>query len=284
MVSYPLDRRRRIGLHLGLRQDVLDFKAEDTLSLTFSPQNKSYWSMSRLEYVFDNSIVRMTNIREGFRWKVYAEYLKGLGGEAKGGFYNLGVDFRYYKRLYRNSIFAIRVASAHSEGDQHVLYFLGGVDGWLSPRSSTTPPDPGENYAFQALASPLRGYEQNARNGNSYGLVNMELRVPILNTFLKRPIQSSFLRNMQLCGFTDAGSAWNGWLPNSSNTSRTYNLTSVQTPVYLQLNSQQSHGFAVGYGAGLRTTLLGYFARVDAAWNIEGRRKPIWYVAIGLDF
>jgi hypothetical protein len=282
--GYPLDRRRRIGATLGLRQDVLDFKAEDTLSLTFSPQSKSYWIMSRLEYVFDNSIVRVTNIREGFRWKVYGEYLYGLSGVNKGGFFNMGADFRYYKRLYRNSIFALRLSTAHSEGNQHVLYFMGGVDGWLIPRSGNTPPVNDQNYAFQAISTPLRGYEQNARNGNSYGLVNMEVRVPILSTVLRRPIQSTFLRNLQVCGFTDAGSAWNGWLPNSENTSRNYYLSSVQTPVALQVTSFQAGGLAMGYGAGLRSTLLGYFARVDAAWNIDGRKKPILYVAIGLDF
>lgn len=282
--AYPLDRRRRINGTLGLRQDVLDFKAEDTLSLTFSPQTKTYWAMSRLEYVFDNSITPVTNIREGFRWKVYGEYLLGLSKSNKGGFYNLGLDFRYYKRLYRNAIFAARISSAHSEGNQHILYFLGGVDGWLTPRSSNTPPDPGQNYAFQALASPLRGYEQNARNGNSYALANLELRVPVLTTFLRRPIQSTFLRNLQLCGFTDAGSAWNGWLPDAANTTRVYNLSSVQTPVRLQVQAFQSSGLAMGYGTGLRSTVLGYFARVDAAWNIDGRKTPIWYVAIGMDF
>ncbi len=283
-VAYPLDRRRRIGANLGIRQDVLDFKAEDTLSLTFSPQTKTYWALSRLEYVFDNSIVRATNIREGFRWKVYGEYLLGLSKSNKGGFYNLGIDFRYYKRIYRDAIFAARISSAHSEGNQHILYFLGGVDGWLTPRSLSTPPDPSQTYAFQALATPLRGYEQNARNGNAYALTNLELRVPLLTTFLRRPINSTFLRNLQLCGFADAGSAWNGWLPDAANTARNYTLSSVQTPVTLNVTSFQSGGLAMGYGTGIRSTLLGYFARVDAAWNIEGRKKPIWYVAIGLDF
>ncbi len=34
----------------------------------------------------------------------------------------------------------------------------------------------------------------------------------------------------------------------------------------------------------MRTTLLGYFVRVDAAWNIEGIRKPLWYLSFGTDF
>jgi hypothetical protein len=286
--GYPLDRRRRIGLTLGLRKDVLDFKAEDTFSLSFSPRATSNWVMSRLEYVFDNSIMPVTNIREGFRWKAYGEFFNTIGkvneniGKS-GGFYNLGIDFRYYKRLYRNSILAVRLASAHSEGNQHILYYLGGVDGWLVPEQSTRPSSPDQNYAFQALGTSLRGYKQGDRNGNSYALMNLELRIPILSTILNRPIQSSFLRNLQLCGFSDAGSAWNGWLPNTENVARTYNLNSVQTPVTLQVNTP-SDGVALGYGTGIRTTVLGYFARLDAAWNIDGRTKPIWYFALGLDF
>lgn len=286
--AYPLDRRRRIGLTLGFRKDVLDFKAEDTFSLSFSPRATSNWLMTRLEYVFDNSIVRVTNIREGFRWKVYAEGFSTIGkvseniGKA-GGFYNLGADFRYYKRIYRDNILAVRLATAHSEGNQHILYYLGGVDGWLVPDQSTRPASTDQNYAFQALGTSLRGYKQGDRNGNAYALINLELRVPVLTTILNRPIQSSFLRNLQLCGFTDAGNAWNGWLPNTENVARAYNLSSVQTPVTLKINTA-SDGVAMGYGAGIRSTVLGYFARLDAAWNVDGRKKPIWYFALGMDF
>ncbi|MFD2919451.1 hypothetical protein ACFS6H_07035 [Terrimonas rubra] len=44
--------------------------------------------------------------------------------------------------------------------------------------------------------------------------------------------------------------------------------------------------FAGGYGFGARTTLLGYFLRVDAAWEMNGffHTKPKWYFGIGFDF
>ena len=283
-VSYPLDRRRRIDANIGIRQDVLNFKAEDTLSLSLSPKTKSYWGMSRLEYVFDNSVSPVTNIREGFRYKFYGEYLYGFSKENKGGFYNFGADFRYYQKLYKHSIVALRVATAHSEGDKHILYFLGGTDGWINPVQGTTPPVTDEHYAFQATVSPLRGYDQNARNGNSYAVANLELRIPVFSTFFKKPINSTFLRNLQVVGFTDAGSAWNGLLPNTSNTTRNYLLNGITTPVSLNVAKVTDAGFAMGYGAGLRSTLLGYFLRVDAAWNIEGLTQPIIYVSIGLDF
>ena len=44
--------------------------------------------------------------------------------------------------------------------------------------------------------------------------------------------------------------------------------------------------FAGGYGFGMRSTLLGYFLKLDAGWPMNGifRGKPIYYFALGLDF
>ncbi len=43
---------------------------------------------------------------------------------------------------------------------------------------------------------------------------------------------------------------------------------------------------ASGYGFGARSTLLGYFVRFDAAWQMDGffKGKPQFYLALGLDF
>ena len=283
-VAYPLDRIRRIGLNLGLRQDVLDFKAEDSLSLSLAPRISNYWLQSRAEYVFDNSLSPVTNIRYGFRYKVFAEYMYGLSSSNKGGFYDFGVDFRYYQPIYKHIIFAARLAGAHSDGNQHILYFLGGTDDWIGAKTANIPINNTQNYAFQASETSLRGYDLNARNGNTYAVGNFEVRVPVITTLFQRPIQSSLLRNLQLVPFIDAGDAWNGILPNSVNTSRNYSLNAPGNPVSLQVNVPNIEGLAVGYGAGLRTTLLGYFLRVDAAWNVDGRTKPIWYVSLGTDF
>jgi len=44
--------------------------------------------------------------------------------------------------------------------------------------------------------------------------------------------------------------------------------------------------FAGGYGFGARSTLLGYFLRLDVGWEMNGffRGTPIWHVAMGVDF
>jgi hypothetical protein len=289
--SYPLDRVRSIRFHTALRQDKLVEKVRDTFSLFQQvPNTSNYTSLSRLEYVFDNTISPVLNIRNGSRFKVYAEELYGLNHGNKNC-YNIGADIRNYQKLYKNFILANRLAYAHSDGTSEVEYLMGGVDNWIAPQSdaNATQP-PGGNYGFQTLATPLRGYKQYARVGNNFAVLNTELRLPVLTTFLKKPIQSAILKNLQVVGFVDAGTAWKGFLPDAESMNSTYYFPTLNSPpsgannVFLQLTVPNAGGLAVGYGAGLRTSLFGYFVRLDAAWNIEGIKKPVIYFALGGDF
>jgi hypothetical protein len=291
--SYPLDRVRSIRFHSAVRQDRLIEKSTDTLSLTYEvPNTDNYTSMNRLEYVFDNTISPATNILNGTRFKFYGEYLQGFGKSGKNC-YNLGFDIRNYWKLYKNVILATRLAYAHSDGSSMVQYLVGGVDNWISPKQSANAGmAPDENYGFQAMTVPMRGYLQYGRTGNNFALMNNEVRIPVITTFMKRPIQSAILRNLQVVAFLDAGGAWKGFLPDAGNMDATYSYPSRRTPtppgqkqnVSLTLTVPGSGGLAMGYGAGLRTSLFGYFARMDCAWNIDGSKKPIVYFALGTDF
>lgn len=83
-----------------------------------------------------------------------------------------------------------------------MIYYLGGVEGGISPRfNKTTPINTNNNYAFQSLATDLRGFNQNIRNGNSVVLLNAEFRMPLFTTFSNTPIRSQFLKNFQLITF-----------------------------------------------------------------------------------
>lgn len=283
--SYPLDKLRSIRMHLGFRQDVTDYKAQDYPGLTFLERDQQYWAVSRAEYVYDNTLNPTLNIWFGLRYKIYTEYMYRLS-KPGGGFYNIGADIRYYKKLYKNIILASRLAYAHSAGNERVSYVMGGVDNWLFPRQTGLPPANGDNFAFQALTTNLRGYAQNARRGGTYGLVNVELRAPVLTTLLRKPIQGSFLKNLQLVAFMDAGTAWKGLLPTAENMQREYVFGSSMPPaqpVYVVMEAD-NNGLAMGYGTGLRTMLFGYFIRFDAAWNIEGGTRPMWHFSVGTDF
>lgn len=290
-ISHPLDRIRSVRAHLGFREDKLNFKAQDTLSLMYEPQNKDqYWIQSRVEYVFDNTKNPALNIYNGFRYKFFAEYLYKIN-KPNGGFYNFGLDARYYHKIYKNFIWAFRGAAAHSGGNQKILYYMGGVDNWINSKyNNFVPVRPTENYAFQALANNMRGYEQNSRNGNTYALINTEFRLPAIATFVKRPIQSTLLRDMQVVAFLDAGSAWSGFIPNADLLRNDITLPGANDPnassgMVTMVIKDETGGVCVGYGAGLRTMLFGYFLRADVAWNIEDRRnRPILHLSMGTDF
>ena len=285
-INYPLDRIRSLHFRTALRQDLMVQKATDTLSLTYEiPGTTQNWSLSRAEYIFDNTISPMLNIRKGTRFKVYAEYMDQLNA-SKVNCYNIGFDFRTYTRLYKNTIWATRVAYAHSDGTAPVQYQLGGVDNWVGAQTANTP-QAGGNYGFMALATSMRGYDQAAREGNNFAVLNTEIRMPVLATFLKRPVQSSILRNLQVVAFMDAGDAWTGFLPdaNALNTNYTFpQLGSPPSNVVVNVTVPNGGGLAMGFGGGLRTMLFGYFVRCDAAWNIDGIKKPVIYIALGTDF
>jgi len=133
------------------------------------------------------------------------------------------------------------------------------------------------------MAVPMRGFLFNARNGTSFGLVNTELRVPIVRYLVNRPIRSDFFNNLQVVGFSDAGTAWTGSDPYSPENS--FNTrTIIRNPLTIRIDSQREP-IMVGYGFGLRTRLLGYFVRADWAWGIDdGQRQPsVFYFSLSLD-
>lgn len=286
----PIDRLRSVRFHTAVREDKFVQKITDTLSLAYDfPKSVAYTSLSRLEYVFDNTISPAVNVLNGTRYKVYTEYMYGLNNGNKSC-YNIGLDFRNYQKLYKNFIVANRLAYAHSDGSSMVQYLLGGVDNWLFPQSASNGNQrPADNYGFQSLATSLRGYRQFARTGNNFAVFSTEFRLPVVTTFVKRPVQSAILKNLQFVAFADAGTAWRGFLPNEDNMNSTYVFPQSGTigglnNVNLVVSIPGSSGLAVGYGGGLRTSLIGYFVRLDMAWNIEGDRKPMVYFALGTDF
>jgi hypothetical protein len=297
-VSFPFDKVKSIKMHIGLREDRMVIKAKDQLGLLL-PSTKEYWTMSRAEFVHDDTRNPTMNIYNGLRFKLFAEYMYKLysdnefyslaGSEASKktqGFYNFGFDLRYYKKIYKNVIAAFRVAGAHAGGNQQIMYIMGGVDNELRPRyNNRLLPSRTNSYAFQALASNLRGYPQNSRNGNSFLLSNSELRVPVFSTFMRRPVRSSILNHLQAVAFLDIGSAWEGFVPDENYADRE---TTAYWPrrsgavVTLNVPGNNAGGLAVGYGIGARTMVFGYFLRVDAAWNVE--RNFSWHFSIGTDF
>ncbi len=274
-ISYRNDR------HVTLSQDLI--------SLT-RPTISKHWASLKGEVIFDNTRKRSINIYFGTRFKIFGEYYRQIT-KKRTDMFVIGGDFRNYTRIHRELIWANRFAASTSFGPTKLVYYLGGVDNWMGylfnkyPMFDTTVPvSSKENYGFQAIATNMRGFTQNVRNGNSFALINSELRWPFIRYFAGHPLRSNFLNSLQIVGFGDIGTAWTGkspWSGENAYDTKVYR----NGPVSVTLDSNREP-IVAGFGAGLRAQLMGYFIRADWAWGIEnGFILPrIFYLSFSLDF
>jgi len=299
----PIDRVKGVRISIGPRFDKSIVPATSLINLK-KPDVKKTWGQFTLEYVHDNTLNPTMNIWHGLRWKAYVDWFTQVSKirSTEGRFlFNSGIDVRHYLPIFRNVIWAVRGAADFSWGNQKVIYYLGGVDGWLKLRENenidvntgthsyryfnpSPAPDPDADYAYQALAVNLRGFKQNVANGNNNLIINSEIRMPVFTTLFNRPINNAFVRNFQLVQFVDLGTAWNGGYDKIERPNVLY--TSTAPGASVKIKAGGIGPFAGGYGFGARSTLLGYFLRFDVAWQMDGifKGKPQTYLALGLDF
>lgn len=297
-LKYPIDVFTSLRATFGLREDKVRALSSDVVTLNI-PDRAEQRASVRLAAVFDNSLDVDLNLKKGTRAKIYTDVIKGFAFNTEpnwslklnNGFMTvIGLDARHYQMLDRRSQLAVRVAGATSFGSEKMLYIMGGVDNWIFPKFNnniTLPAD--EGFAYQAPAVNLRGFQQNIRNGNTYALMNAELRVPIFKYLINKPVIGNFWRNFQLVGFFDAGTAWQGKSPYSFD--NPINTTTLVRPTQGPVISVMKVNYfrdpiVMGYGAGIRTVLFGLYLRADYAWGIESRQiqKPIMHIALGTDF
>ncbi|MBC7778438.1 MAG: BamA/TamA family outer membrane protein [Phycisphaerae bacterium] len=297
-LRYPLDVFTSLRATFGLREDKVRALSSDIITLAL-PDRAEQRASVRLAAVFDNSVDVDLNLKTGTRAKVYTDLVKGFAFNTEpnwslklnNGFMTVvGFDARHYQMLDRRSQLALRFAGATSFGSEKMLYILGGVDNWVFPKFNeniTLPADDG--FAYQAPAVNLRGFKQNIRNGNTFALMNAELRVPVFKYFFKKPVIGNFWRNFQIVGFFDAGTAWQGKSPysfdNPINTQ--FLIRPTQGPIISTMKVNYFRDpIVMGYGVGLRSVIFGLYLRADYAWGIESRQiqKPMLHIALGTDF
>lgn len=295
VIKYPFDKVKSIRMSVGYRMDKVIIRPDfsnpynDSVALKSPPVDRQNHTLLHLEYVYDNALMKATNIWNGLRYKIYTDWdiqMNAAQGQGEGrNTFNVGFDARHYLPIYRNLIWAVRAAGDYSWGNKKILYYLGGTDGWLFPKANNTPQPQNSDYAFQSLAVNLRGFKQNVTNGNAALVINSELRLPVFSTLFNKPINNAFLRNFQLIQFFDIGTAWNGKLKDIARPTQSY--TDPNNP-YLTVNLRAGGigPFAGGYGFGARSTLLGYFLRFDAGWQMNSffGKHPVLNVSMGVDF
>ncbi|MCB0402755.1 MAG: PD40 domain-containing protein [Flavobacteriales bacterium] len=308
-LKYPFSEVSSIRMTLASRNDQVVFKSTNDLTLA-QPNFNEFRVIGKIAFVFDNSRQRMTNIYYGTKFKLFAEYYQevgdgsfasttrklnsdgtvvGMGNGENGNMQVVGMDLRHSLKISREIVWVNRLAGSASFGYEKLIYYLGSLDEWIPLGGqqqfiNQEDIDFSQNYRFHALAANMRGFPQNIRRGTNFAVVNSELRVPVFKYFIRRPIRSNFIRNFQLIGFTDVGSAWSGldpWGKQNSVDKRIIEDGPVKVTVYRDINP-----IVAGYGFGVRTTFLGYFVRLDWAWGIEDgfrKDKPQFYLSLSLD-
>ncbi|TAE01225.1 MAG: hypothetical protein EAZ97_03710 [Bacteroidetes bacterium] len=257
-------------------------------------QNVSYGGFSA-EFIFDNSVVTSLNMMNGIKFKVSYENYTGLGKDEKS-FGNLAVDLRVYKQLGRAFMFASRLSYGTFFGNSRKNYRLGGMSNWISFKEDPLPnkdplyPNaslPANDYSdllFTQYITGLRGFNYNKLFGNNYILFNAEIRMSILPLLKNVGLTSNFFRNLQFIAFTDVGSCWTGVSP--FNRENSLNTIEIETKPFFAKVSNFKNPFLMSYGAGVRTTVLGYFTKFDVAWGVDDQiiSSAQYYWTLGYDF
>lgn len=285
--SWPFNEVLALKTTVNLRNDRIVTKSINERSHIEDDINRN-WAGLKFEFIFDDTRDIAMNIKNGTRFKIFGEsYL-----EADEGIKDInivGADFRTYTKIHRNIIWANRFAASTSFGQRKLVYYLGAVDEWMKfeDRFNTEQNIArDQGYYWQALATNLRGFQQNIRNGNTFFVINSELRIPLFQYLISRPIRSEMVKHFQIIGFGDMGTAWNGPDPYSDdNAFNTRTVDSGGGDVTVRLNNKKDP-LVGSVGFGFRTKILGYYLRYDHAYGIEDGvfLKSRGHLSIGLDF
>ncbi len=291
--SYPISVTTRLTLSpfyaLTRRIELLNIA---------EPDRTSDYAGLRAEFVYDNSKINGMNMIEGTRAKVKFENYAGIRSSSQS-FGRLTLDLRHYQKLHRDLMLAIRVSMSQSGGPAPKQSTLGGMENWIAPQKESIATNPllipnelvqsRDDYRdvfFLDYVTNLRGYRLGKLTGNSHILFNAELRLPLVKYIYRGNITSNFLRNLQLVGFTDVGTAWSGRGPfNRQNNLNTEIVGGGNLP-FLATVTNFKNPFLIGYGVGARTMLFGYYVKFDYAWGLENKvvNKPVPYLTLGYDF
>lgn len=280
--SYPFSERSSLNYKLGYQHDRVVSVLDQSDAIN-QPNVDRPFITNKLEYVYDNSINKGNNRVLGIRAKVFAESFLMLN--QSGNVFNVGWDLRNVSNLGGGLLLANRLAGGISPGTKKTIYYLGGIETWLNRQYNAElgfNRDP--DAIFQAHSPSLRGFPRNISHGWATGVLNTELRYPILASLFKAPLYYEFFKTFTVYSFLDVGSAWNGFNPYTS--SNPFNTRTFDFPNYTVSVTSPRNPWLMGTGIGVRASVFGYLLKVERAW---GRLDKTWqngitYLSLGLDF
>ncbi|HIL58597.1 MAG TPA: peptidase S9, partial [Rhodothermales bacterium] len=192
-------------------------------------------------------------------------------------------DGRRYWSLGPGYGLAARASAGASVGPDPQRFYASGVQNWLNPTFRSLPIRNPDDFVFATPVLPLRGFGYSEAEGNTFALVNLEARAPLIAAILPGPIPLFPLYNIQAVGFVDAGLIAQGdidvWREREA-------VVDEETGQILEPARDELDDVLLGTGVGLRTLFLGYPVRVDWAWPFDGQEfgETRVYFSVGLDF
>jgi Tol biopolymer transport system component len=265
-LSYPLNTFYRLEGELSW----LNVTMENLDDPTDAYQKASY-IVPTVGFVHDNTLWGYTAPIDGTRYRFDV-----LGNPLSKSlsFYSILGDYRTYFKFWDDYSFAFRLSGGYSGGDNPQRFFLGGTDNWINRDFATTsiPLNSPSDFAFLTAALPLRGYDYAQEIGSKYGLLNMELRFPLIKYLVTGALPILF-SNIMGVAFVDAGTAWNS---NSQ----------LQLFTKNQNGNLVSNDLLTGVGVGARVYLLYFLVKFDIGWayNYNNFSAPKFYISLGEDF
>ncbi len=269
-LSYPLDRFRRVEGSFTF----MNVSRESISRDGFLPDQSKFMALPGVGHVFDNTESLLLSPVRGSRYYNNVTFSPKIG-ENGVGFVTLETDFRHYIPLDKWGLWdiAMRFTGGASFGGEPQQFYVGGIDGfWINSdfADDGIPIENAEDYSLFSPVFPLRGYDWGEALGSKYGLVNLELRYPLLIGG-SGGVLASLLQFVTGTAFVDVAAAWDDEL------SLTRELLDGRTVV---------DDLRIGTGFGLRSFLLGLPVRFDIAWryDLDAWTGASYYISLGSDF
>ena len=266
--SYPLSKFNRIdgGLSwLNVSQENLYAPSEQT--------DKVNYLIPMLSFVHDNVLWGYTSPADGSRYRFDVLGNPGVLGK-HNTFYSFLGDYRKYFLFWGDYSFAFRLSGGYSGGLTPQRFFIGGIENWINRNFANTeiPLESAADFAFLTPGLPLRGYDYAEQVGTRYGLMNMELRFPLIRYLVTGALPILF-SNILGTVFVDMGSAW----------------TNNKQLKFFEKNGNGklvTKDLLMGTGVGARVFFLYFLLRFDVAWayNFNHFSQPKYYLSLGADF
>jgi hypothetical protein len=299
-IAYPLSVSTRVSVTpFVAKTQYFNLNADSVLRGSEGEQNRLdvNYVGGRAELVVDKTKLLGLYMEQGFKGKIGLTHYQGLNLSERS-FSNLYLDLRNYQKVHKNITLATRLFAGSFFGQNPQKYLVGGMDNWLfnqfyHPPTNRPEVSPVRNVAgvensniLFAEFVDLRGYDYDEIRGNNVITFTSELRIPLFSYLSRGNITSNFIRNFQLVGFYDAGSSWSNAAPwERVNDQNTEVINTEGSPFVITLNNF-NNPWLQSYGAGIRTVLLNYYVKFDAARPIRNytTEKTRFYVTLGYNF